>query len=227
MKTRLKVLKIGVVLFFCFTISSVLGQEINRELGDFKEVKAYNGVKVILIPSQENRIEISGHSKDKVKHSIIQDRLEIRLSLDNLWSDDNTVITVHGKSVSTIDANQGSLIEVKGLLKGGNVELRTQEGASIRTELNAESVKMKAVSGGVLHVKGTADVQHSEVNTGGQLFGSTLKTDRAEIKVSTAGKAEIYVEEYCKANASLGGVIRVEGNPSQLDTKTSLGGKIL
>lgn len=216
-----------VLVLLCFSIPSIYAQEISRELEGFQEVKTFNGVKVIVVPSQENRIEISGHSKEKVKHHIIEDRLEIRLTLDHIWSDDNTVITVYGRTINTLDANEGSSIEVKDKLEGEIFELRAQEGASIWSEVSSDKVISKAVTGGIIHVRGKANEQEVEVNTAGQFFGNRLYTKRAEIKANTAGKAEIHASDYCKATAGLGGTIEIKGNPSQLDTKTSLGGKIL
>lgn len=223
----LREVNIGMLLLLCFTVLPLFGQDIKKDLGEFQEVKTFRGVQVVFIPAQENRIEISGHSKEKVKYSIENSRLEIKLTLDNLWSDDNTLITVYGRSVNILDANEGSLIEVRGVLEGENYEFRAQEGASIRTEVKANEVNSKAISGGVIHMDGKAKSQKVEVNTGGQFFGKRLKSDRVEIKASTAGKAEVYADSYCKATASLGGVIEIEGNPSKVDFKTSLGGKIL
>lgn len=197
------------------------------DLGNFREVKTFNAVEVILVPSEENRIEITGHSRDKVKYEIIQDRLEIRLSLDNIWSDDNTVITVYGNSIETIDANEASIVKSKGVLKGNLIILRSQEGAAIFAEVDAESVRSKMVTAGNITVKGKAKNQEIEISTGGKFFGKDFKTKETEISVSSAGRGEIYATHYCKATAKLGGVVEIHGRPDEVDQKTSLGGKIL
>lgn len=212
------------VFFLMFQVSA---QEITSELKDFREVKTFNGVEVIVIPSKENRIEITGHSKEKVKFEVIEDRLEIRLTLDNIWSDNNTLITVYGNSVETIDSNEGSSVKIKGVLKTELAILRAQEGAYIFAEVNSKNVRSKVISGGSITVKGKAINQEVEVNTGGQFYGKKLRTKETTITVSTAGKAEIYVTDYCKATAKLGGIIEISGNPDKVDHKTSLGGKIL
>ena len=102
------------ILFFtvvCFLSLQVTAQEITKDLGNFREVKTFNGIEVVIVPSNKNRIEITGHSKEKVKFDIVQDRLEIRLSLDNIWSDDNTLIKVYGNAIETIDVNEGSIVK--------------------------------------------------------------------------------------------------------------------
>lgn len=219
--------KILVFSLICFLSIQVTAQEITKDLRNFREVKTFNGIEVVIVPSNENRIEITGHSKEKVKFEIVQDRLEIRLSLDNIWSEDNTLIKVYGKAIETIDANEGSIVKTDGTLEGRMIILRAQEGASVFAEVRAESVKSKAISGGNITAEGKAENQEAEVNTGGHFYGRGLKTKEAIASVSTAGKAEVYASKYCKATATLGGIIKIFGNPGEIDKKTSLGGKIL
>lgn len=223
-RMRMKLLPSLALFFLMLQVSA---QEITSELNDFREVKTFNGVEVIVIPSNENKIEITGHSKEKVKFQVVEDRLEIRLTLDNIWSDDNTLITVHGNSIETIDANEGSIVKVKGVLKPELAVLRAQEGASIFAEVNSRNVRSKVISGGNITVKGKAVDQEVEANTGGQFYGRNLKTKETTITVSTAGRGEVYATDYCKATAKLGGIVEISGNPDKVDHKTSLGGKIL
>lgn len=227
MMLRIRPLKLLSFLTICFLTIQVSAQEITKELKEFIEVKTFNGVEVIVVPSKENKIEIAGHSSEKVRFEIVENRLEIRLSLDNIWSDDNTLITVYGNSIETIDANEGSIVKTKGVLKSELTVLRAQEGAYIFAEINSENVRSKAISGGNITVKGKAVSQEVEANTGGQFYGKNLNTKRTTITVSTVARGEVYVTDYCKATAKLGGIVEISGNPDKVDHKTSLGGKIL
>lgn len=227
LKIRRMKFKYIAFLIACFLSLHVSAQDIKKQLEEFREVKTFSGIEVVVIPSKENMIEITGHSKDKVKFEIVEDRLEIRLSLDNIWSDDNTLITVYGETIETIDANEGSIVKTEGSLNSEIIVLRAQEGASIFAEVNAENIRSKVVSGGNISVKGKSQSQDVEVNTGGQFFGKKLKTKETNVTVSTAGRGEVFATEYCKATAKLGGIIEISGKPDKVDYKTNLGGKIL
>lgn len=216
-----------VVFLMCIFTVPAASQNISEDLGEFSEVKTFNGVEVVIFPSKNNRIEISGHSKEKVKYDIVEDRLEIRLSLDNIWSKDNTLIKVYVSDLETIDANEGSFVRVRDVLKGDNFNLRVQEGAHIVAQLDASKLTFKAISGGRLDVEGRVEEQDIEVNSGGYFLGRDLRSKTAVVTASTAAKAELYVTNYCKATAKLGGVIEIFGSPDEVDQKTSLGGKIL
>ena len=207
--------------------NGVFAQDIKEDLSDFSEIKVYNGVEVELIPSEENRISITGHSKEKVKFEVVENRLEIKLSLENIWSDDNTLVTVYANSLETIDANEGSIVDVKKELEVSSLNFRAQEGAAIYVGVNSSRVNVKAITAGIVQIKGKTDDLDVEVNTGGKFFGEQLKSKEAEVSVGTGGQADVHASEYLKATAKLGGVINVYGNPDDLDSKTTLGGKIL
>ena len=206
---------------------SAVAQNVSDDLGNFSELKTFNGVEVLLFPANKNAIEITGHSKEKVKYEIVEDRLEIRLSLNNIWSKDNTLIKVYAKSIATIDANEGSIVEVQENLEREDLVFRAQEGAQIYGRLEARTVYSKAISGGQITLQGKAEEQEIDLNTGGVFSGEDLKTKETVISAGTAGKGEIYATNYCKATARLGGTIKIGGNPEKVDYKTSLGGKIL
>ncbi|MGB7785306.1 MAG: head GIN domain-containing protein [Salinimicrobium sp.] len=224
MRTSRKFLILAAMFFAALQVNA---QDVNESLKPFKEVKTFNGIDVVVYPSKENRINITGHSKNEVKYEIVEGRLEIRLSLDNLWSKDNTLIKVYGNSIETIDANEGSKIQVNGELKGENLTFRAQEGATIDAEVEAKKVESKAISGGKITLDGKADSQQVEANSGGHFYGKDLKTKDTDVSAGTAGKAEVYVTGYCRATAKVGGVVKLYGNPDEVDRKTSLGGKIL
>lgn len=214
-------------LFMVFLSSSVVAQDVKEDLGDFSEVKTFNAVEVEIIPSAENHIVITGHSKNDVKFEIVQDRLEIRLSLDNLWSKNNTRIILYTRDLKIIDANEGSLVSVSGEMEGGELTFRAQEAANIQATVNARKINAKAVSGGKVTLEGKAEEQDVEINTGGIYYGKDLRTERTEVSAGTAGRGEIYATEYVKATAKLGGTVEIFGRPAEVDKKTSLGGRIL
>ncbi len=212
---------------YLFIVSgAVFGQDISAQLSDFNEVKVFNGIEVVLIPAEENRIEITGYSKDKVKYQHVENRLELRLSLENIWSDDNTVVKVYFRKLQVIDANEKSVVEVNGEIVGTNLVFRAQEGASIFAGIDALKQSSKAVTGGQVNLHGKVREQEIQINTGGQVYAKNLISESTTVSISAGGTAEVYADKYCKATAKLGGTILVFGNPEQLDRKTSFGGSI-
>lgn len=214
----------GIILFF-FT-GKVQAQEISEQLSDFNELKVFNGIEVKLFPAKENRIEITGHSKEKVEYELVENRLELRLSLENIWADDNTLVKVYFRKLQVIDANEKSVVELEGELVGSNLVFRAQEGAAVFARIDAIKQSSKAVTGGQVQLSGKVKEQEIQINTGGQFYGKNLTSESTIVTINAGGRAEVYADEYCKATAKLGGNILVFGNPQQLDRKTSFGGNV-
>lgn len=227
MKLKIKVRTLTFLVLMLMLAFTVSAQNVEENLRDFSELKTFNAVEVEVIPSTENRIMITGHSKNDVKFEVVGNRLEIRLSLDNIWSKDNTQIRLYTKNLETIDANEGSFIELSEDLKGDKLTFRAQEGAVILGRVKGRYIHSKSITGGKITLKGEAEEQLAETNTGGHFYGRNLHTKSTEVSAGTAGKAEVYATEYVKATAKLGGTVEVFGRPAEVDKKTSLGGKIL
>lgn len=228
MRLRINVepLKKRLVIVFIAFCSSAFGQDISDQLSDFNEVKVFNGIEAVLIPSKENRIVITGHSKEKVKYELVENRLELRLSLENIWSDDNTVVKVYFRKLQVIDVNENSVVQVDGEIVGTNLVFRAQEGAAVFAKIDALKQSSKAITGGQVQLNGKVRDQEIQINTGGQFYGKDLISESTTVSISAGGSAEVYADKYCKATAKLGGTILVFGDPEQVDRKTTLGGKI-
>lgn len=228
MKLKNKILRFAITLFLLLLTASqvVVAQERTEELADFKEVKVFSGVEVEVIPSEENKIEISGDSKDKVRFKITENRLEIRLPLEYIWSKDNTVVKVYAENVEIIDANESAIVNIETVLKGDFLSFRAQEGAAIYAKVMANSVFSKGVTGGLVQLRGEAKSLEIDLNTGGKYFGENLQTEESTVYSGSGGEAEVFASDYCKATAKFGGKILIFGNPNKLDQKTSFGGRI-
>ena len=76
-------------------------------------------------------------------------------------------------------------------------------------------------------LQGDAREQEIIINSGGQFFGKNLESKNAQVKISAGGIAEINVKDYLKANTNAGGVVKIYGNPKEIDSQKVLGGKII
>jgi len=151
--------------------------------------------------------------------------LHIKLSLSNIWSENDTQVKVYYKNVHTVDVNEGAFAEMKEF-KEDKLILRAQEGARIYAIAQLKELEIKAVTGGKIKTEGSVDSQLVEIRTGGEYEGKEMHSKSTEANLKAGGYAEIFATDYCKAKVTAGGMIAVYGDPKKLDKKTSLGGKI-
>lgn len=223
MKTMKKVL-----IMLLLVASGAMAQDrIEKNLGDFAEVKTYRGIPLELIKSDRPKLIIEGNKASSVTVKNANGVLKLSLKIENTFSSDEVMVYLHySDPVSVIDANEGSNIYSDEVIEQERVEVRAQEGARIKLELDVKSVEVVGSTGGYINLSGKAESQDVKVNTGGIYKGVRLKTEHTQINAATGGNAEIFASKSVDAKASTAGIIDIEGDPEQVSRKESTGGNI-
>jgi hypothetical protein len=223
-----KIIFIGALLF----VFSIHGQsKVTKNLGDYTILKVYNGIEVELIKSTENKLEITGEKSEKVKIKTVNNTLKLSLPFSlkpsNNAADGEVFIQLFYKDkLTVIDANQGATITAKDF-KQDEVEIRAQERAFINLVIVSKNIIVKAISGGIVKLSGTANNQDVDVDLYGIYHGFGLEVDNsAMVKAGTGAKAEIFAGKVLNAKVSFGGSIFYKGNPDLIRDKKLIGGII-
>ncbi len=209
------------------TSAAMAQDRIEKNLGDFTHLKTYRGLQVEMIQSESPKLIIEGNKASSVTVKNANGVLKLSLEIENTFSSDEVMVYVHySDPISVIDANEGSNIYSDAVIEQDRVEVRAQEGARIKLELDVKTVEVVTVTGGYINLSGQAESQDVKANTGGIYKGARLKTEHTKINVATGGNAEIYASKSVDAKASTAGIIDIEGDPEQVSRKESTGGNI-
>jgi hypothetical protein len=217
------------ILFFIalgFSVASFAQNETNKLVGDFNTIKVFDLIEVQMIPSTENRVIVTGQNVDEVK--IINDNgtLKIRMELEERFDGNDTFVKVYFTNISTIDANEGAYITVSEVLTQDSLELRAQEGGHIKLDMAVSTLKIKAVTGGIVKAAGTVHNQDVTINTGGEFHAQDLVSHTTEVSISAGGEAQIYATQKANIKITAGGDVYVYGNPPEFKKKTVVGGRV-
>ncbi len=208
--------------------ANVQAQEIEIPITEsFNEIKIYNKIEARLIPSTENKVIAKGVDKEEIEAKVKNNTLKIKSDLDNIWSEDDTIVEIYYTSAEIIDANEGSNVTSNQKIVQENLTLSAQEGSRIALELEVENLESKIYTGGTIKVWGKASAQEASIKAGGEYNADELLTEDTNVKISAGGNAAVHASNSCKAKVSAGGTITIYGNPSSIKKKTSLGGKII
>lgn len=218
----------NVILFFLSITALGLNAQrtVDREVGEFNEVKVFDLIAVNLIKSDENRILIKGDNVDDINFVNKNGVLKLRMELEKKFTGEDTFIEVYYRQLDVIDANEGAQITCNAMVEQDHIELRAQEGAKIKAGLDVDTVDMRAVTGGVLEVSGLARQQSIVLNTGGVFEGRDLKSAISSVKITAAGEAEVHATDKIDIKVKAGGEVYVYGNPKVVNKSTFVGGKI-
>lgn len=215
------------ILVLTFLIVTQLSfAQVTRNLGDFSSVKVFDKLNVKLVPSNENKIIISGDRENEVETVNKNGQLKIRMPFPKLLSGDAISITLYFKDLEAIDANEGSYVSCDTTFKQTIIDISTSEGAEINVDLDVDKANVRSVTGGVLELSGKATNQNVTIASGAFYKGIELQTTQTTITVSAGGQAAIYATLLVDAKVTAGGTIDIYGRPKQINQKTVLGGTI-
>jgi len=222
------------IIFICalfISLTATAQTIVTKSLGDFNIIKVYNGIEVELIKSTEQRIEISGDKSEKVKIKNVNNTLKLSLPFslkpkENIAEGEVKIKLYYSKNINIIDANQGTTITAKDFNQD-NIELNAQERAFINITTITKHLTIRASSGGIIKVSGTAKNQEVDVDLYGIYHGFNLTSIRnSTIKAGTGARAEVTAGEALNAKVSFGGAIFYKGNPKVVKDKKVIGGII-
>ncbi|MCI2229449.1 DUF2807 domain-containing protein [Polaribacter sp. MSW13] len=214
-----------------FSFSLVAQSTITKNLGDYSNLKVYNGIEVELIKSDEQKLEITGEKSKKVKIKNVNNTLKLSLPFslkpENNSADGKILIKLfYNKNINKIDVNEGATLTSKDLNQD-KIEVNAQERAFINLTLKVKYLKVRTSSGGIVKLSGSAANQEVDLDLYGIYHGFGLKVaGNSNVKAGTGAKAEILAGETLNAKVSFGGSIFYKGNPEVIKDKKVIGGII-
>lgn len=217
--------KVILLLLICVPIFAQ--DKIERNLGDFTKVKSYRGLQIELIKSDQPKIIIDGNKSSHVTVKNDNGTLKISMDLTGTFnSDDVMVYLYYTKDLDLLDANEGSMIYSDQKITQDRLEARAQEGARIKLEFEGRKLEVMSNTGAYVNMKGSVEDQDVKVNTGGIYKGERLTAQNTEVNAATGGNAEVFAVKSVDAKANTAGIIKVHGDPEQVSSSESTGGKI-
>ena len=202
---------------------------IDTEVGEFNKIKVFDLIEVNLIQSDENKIMIKGWNVDDIKWTNKNGTLKLRMQLDKKFQGEDTMIEVYYTNLDVIDGNEGAQITCNEMVQKSKIELRAQEGATIRIGMDVDYADIRAVTGGIVKASGLAKNQTVVINTGGIFEGRELRTTGGEAggrRGAAGGEADVFASELVDVNVRAGGDVHVYGNPQTVNKRTFVGGRV-
>jgi hypothetical protein len=229
-----KIKKMKNIVFICAilcSLSQTAQSTVTKNLGDYTVLKVYNGIALEMLKSTEAKLVITGKKSEKVNIKNVNGTLKIALpfsvNLAERSAEGDVLVTLYYKSdIAIVDANEGATITAK-KIQQDKLEVNVQEGAFINLVIEVEDLEVRASSGGIIKLTGTAKNQTVDVDLYGVYNGFGLKAALSStVQAGTGAKAEIMAGETLKAKVNFGGSIFYKGNPEVTKDKKIIGGTI-
>ena len=215
-----------IALILVALISNLGWSQVSKDLGEFDTVSVFDRISVQLIPANENRIEITGSRAQEVELVNKSGNLKVRMKFGKLLDGDDISAKLYFKEINEINGSEGSYVIADAVMKVTAMKVNAIEGAEIRLNLDVKKANLRAVTGGILKIKGKATNSDVSLGTGGVLEAMDLQTVQTSVKITTGGEADVRASELVDAKVRAGGNITIFGSPKQVNKSTTLGGTI-
>lgn len=214
------------IFFTLLLISSISFAQVEKKLGDFYKVTAFDQIDVQLVKSDENKIIIHGADADKVEIVNKNGELKIRMPFTKLLQGDNISVTLYYTKLEALEANEGSRIASADKLKASHFDIILKEGAQIKLTIEIPKLNVRVANGSILELDGTSRYVDALINSGGIYKAKDLKTIQTTITANAGGEAEVFALDFVDAKVRAGGNILIFGKPKQINQKVVAGGSI-
>ncbi len=197
-------------------------------LPSFDQLKVSGAFAVEVVQGDESKVTIEADENlmDYIEAEVHFDRLNIKLVKRSSLSFTKTPrIIVETPALKSIKLSGASSIKSRSLKDASMIDITTSGAGKIYMNLDAPRVKVSVSGAGDAELQGLSRDLEISISGAGKVDAFDLKSETAKIKVSGAGKANVYASKNIEATTSGAGKISYKG-PARVDSRISGAGSI-
>jgi len=232
---RLLIFAVSVVCISC-SVNGQWGKTVHgnhnvtrseRKLGSFDGVKASSGVDVYLKQGDNESVTVEADENlhdyilTEVKGGVLHVYTEV-----SIRDAEKERVYVTIKNINLVETSSAADIVGESPIKSDELRLSASSAGDIHLEVYTRELDINISSSGDMTLTGETDEMDASLSSAGDLNAYDLKAKEAEINVSSAGDADIYVTDKITAKASSAGDVNYKGDPRYVDVHTSSAGGI-
>jgi hypothetical protein len=215
------------IIFSLLLMNSLTYAQLEKNVGDFTKVTAFDKIDVNLVAASENKVVLTGAHSKEVELVNKNGELKIRMPLTKMLSGYSVSATVYYKKIEAVEANEASRITSKDTISVLNFDVICKEGSDIKlTNLQADRLQIRVSQGSIVTIIGTVKNQEVLSNSAGKYDGQDCKTQQTVVTVNAGGIAEVNATDIVNAKTRAGGEITIYGNPKKVIEQSVAGGTI-
>jgi hypothetical protein len=138
-----------------------------------------------------------------------------------------TQVKIYYTDIDIIDANEGSFVFSKDIIKQYEIVLKAQEGSQISVKTETKQLIVKSVTGSTITTTGISENQDIKIRTGGVYKGGSNTVENTDLSIKAGGEAAVKTTNVLDIKIFSGGDVHIYGTPKQLKQKKIFGGRII
>ncbi|MBN2213016.1 MAG: DUF2807 domain-containing protein [Bacteroidales bacterium] len=201
--------------------------EETRHADGFHSLKVSSGIDVFISRSDEEflRVEADENLLEHIRTEVTDNKLKIYTDV-NIRMARSKKVYLGYKELKSIHISSAGDVEGENTLQTDNLELRLSSAGELKLDVIADEIDLEISSSGNATLSGRTGYMHAGLSSAGNLNAFGLEASRAEVSVSSAGDARVYVTDEARFRCSSAGDIVYKGDPEIVDMHTSSAGNI-
>lgn len=198
-----------------------------RNVDGFTGIRVSSGIDVYL--TQGDHTEVIVEADQNLQELIIT---EVSGSVLNVRSEKNIrmaeakEVHVTCPVVQLIEISSAGDLNGENMIRTDNLDIDMSSAGDLHLEVEANDISVDISSAGNVYLKGKAERLRADLSSAGDLDAYDLVAASADITVSSAGNAKVYVTDEASFRSSSAGDINYRGEPRILEMHSSSAGSI-
>jgi hypothetical protein len=190
-------------------------------------IRVSTGIDVYL--SQGDKLNLVVEADENLHDYIIT---EVKNGILDIYTDANIrkaemkKVYVTLKTINSVSTSSAGDIIGESPVETDDLKISASSAGDIKLEVYASNIDANISSSGDVTLTGEAGFMEADLSSAGDLNAYNLKVKEADVTVSSAGGADIFVTEKLIARASSAGDINYKGDPKNVDAHSSSAGGI-
>lgn len=198
-----------------------------RDLSEFSAIKVSSGIDVYLTQGEPQHVEVEADEnlQQWIKTEVNGNELSI-YSDKSIRLARTKKVKIVCKSLEKIEISSAGDVTGLNRFKTDKLDIEMTSAGDLKFEVEADEVRISISSAGNADLKGKTRIFNAELSSAGDLNAYELESKIADVTVSSAGSAHIFVTDEARFSSSSAGNISYKGNPSIKEINTSSAGSV-
>jgi hypothetical protein len=201
--------------------------EETRDIGNFHGLKVSSGIDVYIAQGDDEylRLEADENLMEHIRTEVIDGQLKIYTDV-NIRMAKSKKVYLRYRELRSIHISSAGDVKGENTLHAGHLELNLSSAGDLRLEVIADEIDLDISSSGSASLAGKTGYLDAGLSSAGNLNAFDLEARSADVSVSSAGDARIWVTDEARFKCSSAGDIVYKGDPKIVESSTSSGGDI-
>ncbi|MFO7656949.1 MAG: head GIN domain-containing protein [Bacteroidales bacterium] len=201
--------------------------EETRYADDFVSLRVSNGLDVYLTQGTEIfiKLEVDENLLEHIKTDISGKELKIYSDVSIRMAKSKKIYLGY-RNLNEIHISSAGDVKGENTLHTDELKIRLSSAGDLKLDVIAEEVDIDISSSGNALLSGRTGYLHASLSSAGDLNAFNLEAEKADVNVSSAGDAKVFVTGEARFKSSSAGDIVYKGNPEILEMNSSSAGDI-